>query len=323
MSTRGYDRSDPPLERVPCPLCGVDAGELIGREGPGFEIQRCSACDLIYVSPRVKDPEKSFWGERNAYERAAENVLSGHSRSFRDPNFCEVLDLAASHRPEGRLLDVGAHLGFLLQRAAERRWETIGVEPSPALSTIARDRLGLDVRTAFLEDAGFDDGTFDVVLMVDVFEHVKNPRSILRETARILRPGGVLVLQIPNTHCTLWKSRILHRMMNRPDAIVFDAEEHVCHYTEVTLRRMLESEGLEFLSIQPGRPVQWAGKAQIIDGIHMQHTMPWYRGFAVRSARAMLYWVARFLRILDRTRVPPTATNALAVARRPVGGRTI
>lgn len=320
MSTRGYDRDAPPLETVPCALCSESSSDLLGREGPGFEIRRCARCDLIYVSPRVKDPEKSFWGEREGYEKAAEEVLAGRRPAFRDPNFREVLDLAALHQPQGRLLDVGAHLGFLLKRATERSWDAIGVEPSPTLSMIARERLGLDVRTVFLEEACFDDATFDVVLMVDVFEHVKNPRSVLREIARILRPGGILVLQIPNTHFTLWKAQIFHRLLNRPGKVVFDAEEHVCHYTEKTLRRMVECEGLEFVSIQPGRPVQWAGSAQIIDGIHMQHAMPWYAGFGLRATRSVLYWIARFFWIFDASRVAPTATNALAVVRRPQAG---
>lgn len=314
---RGYDRGRPPLELVDCPLCESHDGRVLGREGACFRVLRCKSCGLIYVSPRVVDPERSFWGAREGYLAAAEEVLNGREPSFRDPNYNEVLDLLERRIPRGRLLEVGSHLGFALRLAQARGWEVVGVEPSRPLAELSREYFGVPVLTGLIEEVDLPNASFDAVLLIDVLEHVKNPRQFLARVERLLRPGGVVALQLPNTYFTLLKAAVIHKGLRREDHVVFDAEEHVCHYTESTLAAMLETAGLELIDVRPGRPVQWAGRYQIADGIAKQHAMPWYRGFGLRASRQALYLLARAVSAARPGRVGATATNMVALARRP------
>jgi 2-polyprenyl-3-methyl-5-hydroxy-6-metoxy-1,4-benzoquinol methylase len=114
-----------------------------------------------------------------------------------------LLDLIAAHVPSGRLLDVGCGHGLLLDQARARGYETVGLELSRAAARHARETLGLDVRELPLE--AFDDGrngdapgSFDVVVLADVLEHLDDPVGAIDRCARLLRPGGVLCVVTPD-----------------------------------------------------------------------------------------------------------------------------
>ena len=106
---------------------------------------------------------------------------------------------SASRRSAGALLDVGCWVGFLLAEARERGWrECVGIEPSAFASEYARRRLGLDVRTEDLFAAELALEHWDVVVMGDVLEHLTRANAALDRVAELLRPGGLLVLELPD-----------------------------------------------------------------------------------------------------------------------------
>src|SRR3954452_23501308 len=99
---------------------------------------------------------------------------------------------------KGALLDLGCWVGFLLAEAKDRGWETLGVEPSRFASDYARDRLGLDVRTQDLFTAELPEDHFDAVVLGDVIEHLPEPDVALDRIARLLKPGGVVYMALPD-----------------------------------------------------------------------------------------------------------------------------
>ena len=161
-------------------------------------------------------------------------------------------------KPRGVLLDVGTHCGFFLRKARGMDWTLLGVEPSPIGAELAREYLGLDVRTATLEAAGFPDASADIVTMVDVFEHVADPRDLLAAVRRVLKDDGLLFIKVPNGRYNLFKYRLIRQIMGLKQVEIFDAKEHVVHYTIETLRASLAENGfgirLDFvpLPIQDG-----------------------------------------------------------------------
>ncbi len=114
-------------------------------------------------------------------------------------NFRRVLVRIERLRPEkGRLFDVGAATGILMDLARERGWEVDGVEPSAWAVAFARDRYGLAVRAGVFETAAVPPASFDVVTMVDLIEHTARPYEALRRAAEVLRPGGLLCIVTPD-----------------------------------------------------------------------------------------------------------------------------
>jgi 2-polyprenyl-3-methyl-5-hydroxy-6-metoxy-1,4-benzoquinol methylase len=242
-------------ERVPCPLCGATASQRLAEEW-SLGIVRCRECQLVYVSPRVRDPERNYWGDEGVIERKYAAVFEGRAPHNRDRNYQEHLATIRRFKPAGRLLDIGTHCGFFLRTARGGPWEIQGLEPSPTNAALARRKFGLHITTGYLQDDTFPPGSFDVVTLVDVFEHVTAPLDVLRRVRNLLAPTGIVFIKVPNVAWNLLKYRVLSRALRRTSFDIFDAREHVVHYSQATLDRMLRAAGLRPVAFSVPRPIQ-------------------------------------------------------------------
>jgi SAM-dependent methyltransferase len=256
------------IVHVPCPECKADSPGRIAEED-GLGINRCGGCGLIYVSPRFAEPQAHYLGERESILAKYGPVLRGEHGHNRDTNYDQELRAIARWRPTGRLLDVGTHCGFFLRRARGMGWELHGVEPSPQAAALARESFGLDITAGTLEEASFAPESFDVVTLVDVFEHVDQPIELLTEVRRVMRSDGILFIKVPNAVYSFAKYRLARQLL-RLDAEIFDAKEHVAHYTLRTLRRTLGRAGFDVIEAFVPRPIQdgAAWKCALRSGAH-------------------------------------------------------
>jgi SAM-dependent methyltransferase len=118
---------------------------------------------------------------------------------LRRENFRHILDRIGTLVPlaGARLLDVGSAHGWFLEEAAAHGARATGVEPEDEVAAEPLSR-GLDVRSGYFPDALSESETFDVVTFNDVLEHIPNVRETLGACARVLRPGGVIGINIPS-----------------------------------------------------------------------------------------------------------------------------
>jgi 2-polyprenyl-3-methyl-5-hydroxy-6-metoxy-1,4-benzoquinol methylase len=133
----------------------------------------------------------------------------------------------------GRLLDVGSGSGALLDRMRALGWEVEGVDVDASAVENAR-RKGLNVHLGDLEGCKFPDGSFDVVTLSHVIEHVEDPQRLLRECHRILKPSGRLVLVTPNAQS--WGHRVFRDRWRG-----LEVPRHLFVFTVSTLRYFAES----------------------------------------------------------------------------------
>jgi SAM-dependent methyltransferase len=252
-----YERSE--LLDVACPLCNGRRFRDVAVEF-GIAVARCLDCGLTYTRTPRPQPQDHYTVAEDEFSEKYEPVFRGEAAHPRDPNYEDVLDALEKVCPPRGLLDVGSHCGFFLRRARARGWRTTGVEPSPTSSGLARERFQLDVKTGFLDER-FGDESYDAVTMLDVLEHVGRPQLLLREIVRVLRPGGVAVIKVPNVRYVLAKYRVLRRI---PGGIAdaFDAREHLVHYSASTLTRLLREEGFELESLTVPAPIQSGGSVR-------------------------------------------------------------
>ncbi len=203
----------------------------------------------------VKDIEASIWNSVFEYDtspkmpvvKAFAGVLS-RSRSLRERAARMVMWLKASQH--GRLLDVGCGSGLFMRKMLDLGWDVVGVEPDYKAACIARDQYGLDVYQSGLEQANFENCTFDAITMNNVLEHLNDPLRILGECRRILKLKGRLVLLTPN-------AAGLGHMHFRGDWRGLEPPRHLFLFTPQNMRLAIEHAGLCVEHI--GTVVQGAG----------------------------------------------------------------
>lgn len=148
------------------------------------------------------------------------------------------LSLLEPYRQLGTMLEVGCAAGFFLKIAAEDGWQVQGLELMEAAVGYGRDRLGLDISSATLEDANLPSESFDTVVMIETVEHLLDPAQTLTEAHRLLRPGGAILVTVPNQNS-------LMRNLYGIDWSVLSPAEHLFYFTEETLGALLHKVGFQ------------------------------------------------------------------------------
>lgn len=226
-------------EHVRCNLCQHDSTRLFLATSVDTLV-RCRRCSLVYVDPRPLAEEADY--EEEFFLHEYKDVYGLDYIADRD-NITRLarrrLEAIERYRQGGKLLDVGCAAGFLLDEARRRGWEPRGVEISRFASEYARQEQGLDVFTGPLEAAKFRDAEFDVVVLYFVLEHLRHPLALLREICRILKPGGLLSVAVPNIAG-------LYFRLNKRDWMAERArhQSHFYEFSPRTLRTILTAAGL-------------------------------------------------------------------------------
>ncbi|MDQ6691916.1 MAG: class I SAM-dependent methyltransferase, partial [Candidatus Dormibacteraeota bacterium] len=159
-----------------------------------------------------------------------------------------VAMIEALQPARGRLLDVGAGIGTFLALARDRGWQVAGSEVSDSAVRLAADRHGLTLVQGQLETAELGLGSFDVVTLWHVLEHVPSPFRTLRTCRRLLRPGGLVVIAVPNDSPAMIIPRRLKRLLTRTEFRRYEPvspgqEVHLSHFTPAVLRTLLVRTG--------------------------------------------------------------------------------
>ncbi len=229
-------------DAVPCNYCGVDDATVLFEAGVAQpnRIVRCNRCGLMYASPRAKEPDHV---EIAHYDPEYDPFHPGDSRVLKERLQVKDYDrtralLNGLYPQRGHLLEVGSSLGYLMDVFRKDGWDVTGVEPFYQACRHAREELGLDVKNAILETAGFADESFDVVLLNHVIEHIDDPLRTLREVHRILRPGGHFVIETPRYDTLMFK--LLGRRERSLGCI-----GHIYFFTTQSLKNLYEAAGFK------------------------------------------------------------------------------
>jgi SAM-dependent methyltransferase len=148
-------------------------------------------------------------------------------------------------------------LGFFVKTmAAYPAWEAHGCEISPAAVKYAREQLGLkNVICSRLQDADLPPGSFDMITMWDVLDHILHPDPLLSRCHALLKQGGVLFIRTPNIPVQLLRARVLNAIgAIRPGAEYLQASDHAHYYSMCSLRRLLHRNGfaeVAFIHLPP------------------------------------------------------------------------
>jgi SAM-dependent methyltransferase len=234
----------PKTERgAACP-CGGDAlgapAYGTARGAQRFDLLPCLRCGRLVLDPQPDDAALAAAYDRAYYGIGARKFLQpiesgldlfrgGRARRL------DALCPPAAGRPR-RVLDIGCGDGGFLAALAARGWECHGSEFSPLTAQRAATRTGLPIRTGALAADAFAPGTLDAVSVWHVLEHLRDPDQVLRDCARWLAPGGVLLLAVPNV--ASWQARAFAGHWFH-----LDPPFHLFHFDPASLGRALQDAG--------------------------------------------------------------------------------
>jgi len=237
-------QSESNMSYVRCNLCGADDTELVF-EKDGFSHVKCKICGLVYVNPRLDDIinnqniiGNNFISEHDGINETAQIDYSG-KRMLRLQREARGY---LKYKTKGHIIDIGCGAGGFLKAARDTGWNyPEGIEIVETIAEYARKFF--PVHTKPIEDTYLQENHFDVARLNNVIEHLSDPKRVVSEIFRILRPGGLFVLSTPNI------DSISVKMCGKKWQY-FGGDDHIYLFSPETLKRMLNEAGFEIISIQ-------------------------------------------------------------------------
>ncbi len=216
------------------PLCGnqTDPAHLFEIDGTHF--WKCRRCGLVMLHPQPSDEELARIYSEEYFDVTGRAVDPEGARQVKIASFrWNYQHLNGKVLQGGTVLDVGAGEGYAMEVAQEMGLEPYGLELSADAVKNLRKKFG-DDRIFHTDIEDFETTRrFDVITMFDLIEHVRNPHEVIAKAARLLRPGGWLLLSTPDI------GSLSARLMGK--YWVHLKREHLYYFDKKTMRRLLEA----------------------------------------------------------------------------------
>ncbi|MFW6160851.1 MAG: class I SAM-dependent methyltransferase [Acidobacteriota bacterium] len=158
-----------------------------------WDLYCCRRCSHIFANP-APFPETI-----NKLYSLVEDPVYEEEAGGRAKNFIPILNRLEILCPEkGKLLDVGAATGILLDLARDRNWKVEGVEPSEWAAEVALRKHRIKLIKSPFEETALKPESFDALTMVDFIEHILDPLAACRKASLLLKPEAVICLVTPD-----------------------------------------------------------------------------------------------------------------------------
>ena len=145
----------------------------------------------------------------------------------------------------GRALEIGCGSGWMMRALHNQGWQVIGLERNKEEAEFASAATGLQVLSCCIDE--IKDSEFDLIILFNVIEHMRNPRTVINQCSRLLQENGTIIIGTHNF--SSWQARIADKYW-----ISLDVPRHFSHFTPQSLATILKAEELEIVRI---RDVSW------------------------------------------------------------------
>lgn len=235
------------MKKVNCNLCGADDYKVRFEKGVAqiHRIVICNRCGFMYANPQETiDCERLQAAENPQVYDTAENRLYFEKQQTQLPDNLHALRVLNDLCPKrGNLLEIGSFCGIFLNRIRQDGWTVSGLDPDRSAAQYARKTYGLNIVNSVLPCPELPTQKYDAVVMLHVIEHMPDPSENLVDIHRVLRPGGILVVETPRFDSLVFK------LLGKRERSLSNCYGHIQFFTVPTLRAMLEKSGFEVVRV--------------------------------------------------------------------------
>ena len=250
------------LQQRPCPVCGENDFDLIGKRGGQYhrdrlgamaQVVQCRHCSLYYTNP-------TLYPLSNPYEASGESYFVGAAHIPENKiKFGERLaeKTARLLGRKGLVIEAACGKGHFLVGARNVGWEVKGVEMTDYFANQARE-LGIDVEVAPVEESTYldEENKYDAIFMLAMLEHLYDPLRMIKKAHKVLVPGGLALINVPNEVTSLVNrlGNFYVRTMYGKDWTMSLSPTfppfHVVGFSPTSLERSLELSGFEIVELE-------------------------------------------------------------------------
>jgi 2-polyprenyl-3-methyl-5-hydroxy-6-metoxy-1,4-benzoquinol methylase len=179
-----------------CYLCKTPSRLLF--EKNGYSIYHCDNCSLEQTD--LKEDYSQFLQRQYSKEYftgdETRNAYTDYKKSkpLITKNMMKYIRELKKVKPGGKLLDIGCALGYFVEIAQSNGYDAHGIDPSEYAIKEASSQVKDKLQQGTLDTVNLPDNSFDIITMLDVFEHLNDPESELKEISRILKPDGIILI---------------------------------------------------------------------------------------------------------------------------------
>jgi len=224
---------------IRCPICEGESKNFLKIKD--FEIFKCENCSVLFLYPIPEKIEEiynddyfkkwylRFYGERKKY-------------------FENIWEKIKNYIPDkGKVLDIGCGVGIWLEVLKEKNFEVYGQDISQFATNFCRKR-GITIYNQTLIEIDLPENTFDLITMLDVIAHLKNPLEYLKKSKKILKNEGIIVIKTPlHSNFLFFISKLLSSFKKSKSILHIPAQ--IYHFDKNSISKLVDILGLKILKI--------------------------------------------------------------------------
>lgn len=237
--------------------CWCQEGELLHFSE---EYSKCSACHTLVSQQSFSDEQlavgtddrgfygKDYWFSHQTAQLEQPDI---YTRARIDlPERCAYwMPILMKYRlPDAKVLEVGAAHGGFVAMMRFAGYEAVGLDLSPWIVDFAARTFDIPMFLGPVEDQHFEPGSFDMIVLMDVFEHLPDPVRTMSQCLKYLKPDGILLIQTPQYPLHLTYDEM--KSSNHPFLGVLKSDEHLYLFNEVSVQAFFQQMGVQHFSFE-------------------------------------------------------------------------
>lgn len=279
-----------------CTYCRKETDHIALSHHKGYGVVQCLVCKLISLDPKPTDL-KALYGDQYYLKTGYENYEKRffQYRDIFESLFAQRLKMIRRYKKSGRVLDIGCAHGFLLEYLKKAGYECFGTDISEYAVEYAKKHFNIPIQLGDIDAINYPENYFDVIVMLDVIEHVRDPLATFERVKKYLKDDGILIVQTP---FDLYHWEVAAKAFfsgkkigtNEPSAIPM----HLYFFTPKTFKMLARKAGYHIVHFETGT----YGKVRLkIDPPSVRNPLAFiYHKMGVRT---VLQKTAEFFKVSD------------------------